>query len=89
MKRKYESLVRRAEDMGIEYVRDLGEIVGLTPQSISSRLNGRSGWQPDEVVKLCQALDIPQEEVGKYFYPELENREKEKTIHFDRSALAL
>lgn len=89
MKRKYEALVRRAEDMGIEYIRDLGEIVGLTPQSFSSRINGRSGWQPDEVVKLCRALDIPQEEVGKYFYPELEKREKEKTIHFDRSAIAL
>lgn len=37
----------------------LGEAIGLSPQSVSLRMNGRVPWTFEEVLKVAQWLEIP------------------------------
>lgn len=42
--------------------------VGLNAGTLSAKLNGRTQWTCDEVVKVCKVLDIPLEEAHAYFF---------------------
>lgn len=76
MKRPFDRLVRRAEDMGYCQIMDLGALCGLNRTSISSRVNGKTEWRRHDIEVLCQALEIPQEEIGLYFYPQIGSLKK-------------
>lgn len=76
MKRPFDRLVRRAEDMGYRQIMDLGALCGLNRTSISSRVNGKTEWRRHDIEVLCQALEIPQEEIGPYFYPQIGSPKK-------------
>nr|DAM21431.1 MAG TPA: Protein of unknown function (DUF739) [Caudoviricetes sp.] len=71
MIRKYQKIVRRAEDMGVDTIGELGQRVGMGKNLIGARLGGRSAWRADEIVKICKELRIPREEVGNYFFSEI------------------
>lgn len=71
MKRPYDRLVRRAEDMGYTQIADIGVLCGLNRPAISQRVNGRTDWQKRDILALCKELEIPKEEIGLYFFPEL------------------
>lgn len=40
----------------------------MSPASVSSKLNGRTEWQSDEIVKACELLGIPLEQTWEYFF---------------------
>lgn len=40
----------------------------MSPASLSAKLNGRTEWQSDEIVKACLLLSIPIEKAWKYFF---------------------
>ena len=42
--------------------------VGITSASISGKLNGKNYFRQSQISKCCTLLDIPLEEVGKYFF---------------------
>lgn len=42
--------------------------MGMTPGRLSARLNGKKHFGGDEIVLACQLLDIPNEEIGAYFF---------------------
>lgn len=71
MMRKYQKIVRRAEDMGVDTIGELGQRVGMNKNIIGSRLGGRSPWRADEIVLICKELKIPREEIGEFFFTEL------------------
>ena len=52
MIRKYQKIVRRAEDMGVNTIGELGQRVGMGKNLIGARLGGRSAWRADEIVKI-------------------------------------
>jgi len=42
--------------------------MGLTPGRLSARLNGKKHFGGDEIALACQLLNIPDEEIGIYFF---------------------
>ena len=43
---------------------------------MTTRMQGKSAWRADEISRLCEVLEIPQEEVGRYFFPDVAKRER-------------
>lgn len=67
--------------MAYDYSRLLGKIVekygtqakfasamGLSEHTISKKLNVVIGWKQSEILKACDLLGIPFNEVGDYFF---------------------
>lgn len=42
--------------------------LGVSEASLSAKLNGRTEWQADEIVKACELLGIPLEQAHEYFF---------------------
>ena len=42
--------------------------IGKTEQTVTAKLNGRSGFSQADIVEWCNALDISANNVGKYFF---------------------
>ncbi len=53
-----------AQDMSFE---DLGECCGLTANVLSTRFTGRVDWSLHEMYAIMDALQLPMEEMAKYF----------------------
>ncbi len=50
--------------------RAFSDKIGLTEQSITAKLNGRSQFSQADIVKWCTALEIEKDEVADYFFTE-------------------
>jgi transcriptional regulator with XRE-family HTH domain len=46
------------------------EAMGMSPTTLSSKLNGKTEWTRQEIVKACELLDIPLAKAFEYFSPE-------------------
>lgn len=55
---------------------EVAAAVGMQPQLLSRRMRGAAPWLSSEICKICVALDIPQSEVGFYFFPEVAKEER-------------
>jgi hypothetical protein len=42
--------------------------IGWTDSKLSTRLNNQVQFDADEIIVLCQTLDIPTNEIGTYFF---------------------
>lgn len=42
--------------------------INLSEQSITAKLNGRSDFSQDDIIKWSNALHIKKEEIGTYFF---------------------
>lgn len=42
--------------------------MGMDPSTLSMKLTGKSEWYRPEIVRACELLDIPIEEVHLYFF---------------------
>lgn len=42
--------------------------INLSEQSITAKLNGRSDFSQDDIIKWGNALDLCKEEIGVYFF---------------------
>ena len=51
---------------------DVAEAIGMTPGTLSTRMQGRSVWRADEISKICELLNITQENVWRLFFPDIE-----------------
>ena len=40
----------------------------MSEASLSAKLNGRTEWQTDEIVRACELLGIPLERAHEYFF---------------------
>ena len=47
--------------------------LGITPITLSSKLNGKIGISTEEVYKWCNLLKIRAEDIAIYFFPEMFN----------------
>lgn len=41
---------------------------GLSRQSLRDKLNGKADWRQKEIIKMCDLLGIPYEEIPVYFF---------------------
>lgn len=46
----------------------LAEKIGMPEATFSGKLNGRFEFRPTEITKILEALEIPKEKVGEYFF---------------------
>ena len=44
------------------------EALGQSPVTISNKLTGKTQFSQDDIVTWCDALSIPYEEAGAYFF---------------------
>lgn len=44
------------------------EKIGLSETSVSNKMTGKSGFNQEDIVKWCEALEIPLDEAGQYFF---------------------
>ena len=76
-KKPFLKLRRLAEDQGVDN-NVLAEQAGIVPRTLRKRLaaSESSGtWNWEEIVGICRALHIPQEQIGEYFFPKVEKGE--------------
>lgn len=43
---------------------------GISENSFSMKMNNKTRFSSDDIVKMSEMLDIPKEEVGEYFFTE-------------------
>lgn len=58
--------------------RSFAEALGMSQNVLSYRLQGRTQFRSDELYKVCQMLDIPQEQIGEYFFNFTAQKKQEK-----------
>lgn len=47
---------------------DFANAIGLTPTTISFKINGKAKWRQDEIVKAAKLLEISKNEIVEYFF---------------------
>lgn len=47
---------------------DFATALGMSPASLSAKLNGKTEWQGDEIAKACDILGIPYADAHEYFF---------------------
>lgn len=53
--------------------KDIARLLGLTPQTFSSKLNGKADWNVSEMWKICEILNIPVTDMHEFFALSHEN----------------
>lgn len=66
---------------------DIADAIGMTPGTLSTRMQGRSVWRADEISKICELLNITQENVGRLFFPDIEAATKKPARAGTRTSL--
>lgn len=41
---------------------------GVSENTLSQKLNNKMRFTSDDIIKICEMLSIPKEEVGQYFF---------------------
>ena len=59
---------------------EVAAALGVSKNTLSARLRGTSpdGWTEKEICTICEMMDIPQEEIGTYFFPSVEAQGRER-----------
>ena len=52
----------------------------LSPCALSKKLNNRSEWTHTEIVRTCELLGLPLEEVHAYFFTPLVEKTQQKEV---------
>lgn len=50
---------------------EVARAIGVSRDTMSLRMRGKYPWTSAEITAICEALDIPQGEIGEYFFPEV------------------
>lgn len=55
--------------------RGFARAIGISEHSVSFKLNGKKQWRQDEIVRICELLDIPAIAISIYFFREAAGQE--------------
>mgnify|MGYP005608789587 CR=1 FL=1 len=67
MKYNYSKLLGRMKECGITQ-EQLAKAIGKNETTLSAKLNNKSQFKGEEMDAICKVLDIPNEEIGAYFF---------------------
>ena len=59
-------LGRIKEKMGTQGA--MAELMGISEKTLSMKLNNKLAWKQTEILKACEVLGIPSEDVYLYFF---------------------
>lgn len=54
------------EMCGTQY--NFSQQMGLSERTISLKINNKVSWKDSEIYKACRILDIPLDQISKYFF---------------------
>jgi len=63
----YSKLLGKIKEKGLTQ-ETLAKSIGITPGSMSEKLNNKANFKQKEIFMICQVLDISVGEVGEYFF---------------------
>ena len=63
----YGKLLGRIREKGFTQ-EQLANLVGMTPGTMSMKLNNQAYFKQKEIIEISDALDIPYSEIGEYFF---------------------
>ena len=63
----YSKLIGRIKEYRFTHER-LAEAININKSSLSAKFNNRSNFTQPEIDAICELLDIPNEEIGIYFF---------------------
>ena len=69
MKYNYSKLLGRMKECGYTQER-LAKSIGKTKNTLNAKLKGRFSFSADEMDGICRVLDIPNSDIGAYFFAE-------------------
>lgn len=76
--RNFIKLRRLAEDQGFG-IQELAAQTGMGTRTLHTRFENKkpgNSWRSAEIAAVCKVLHIPQEQIGMYFFPEIEAENK-------------
>lgn len=47
---------------------EIAREIGISPQAMSYKMNGKIGFSQKDIIKICDILDIDLSNVGSFFY---------------------
>ena len=51
---------------------EVAEALGMRPPTLSRKMGGHAEWSSSEIEAICELLEIPQRDVGKFFFPQMQ-----------------
>ena len=66
----------RFRDYGL-FDSELAQAAGIAQSTLSRRMRGTMPWTSDEIKTICPVLNIPQKQVGAYFFPDIKKEESQ------------
>ena len=66
-KYNYSKLLGRIREYGLTQA-ELATKIGVNRCTLSAKLNNQYNFSADEMDAICAVLDIPNDEIGKYFF---------------------
>ena len=67
MKYNYSKLLGRLKEYNLIQAK-LAEKIGINEGTLSLKLNNKNAFTSEEIDRICEVLDIPNDEIGKYFF---------------------
>ena len=67
MKYNYSKLLGRMRECGFTQ-RQLATAIGINSSTLNAKLKGKHSFSADEMDAICEVLNIPNEEIGAYFF---------------------
>ena len=64
---EYGKLLGRIKEKGFTQAQ-LANLIGMTPGTMSMKLNNQAYFKQSEIILICDALEIPVSECGEYFF---------------------
>lgn len=68
--RKYMALKGRIRELGTNY-QEVADEMGIKISTLSNKLNGHFPFRIDEVEKLAEILNIKEDDIVRYFFPDM------------------
>ena len=53
---------------------EVAQAIGISPSTLSTRMQGHSAWSSQEIEAICELLEIPQKDIGKFFFPQTQQQ---------------
>jgi transcriptional regulator with XRE-family HTH domain len=63
----YSKLLGRLKEYNLTQA-DLAEAIGKNLGTLNAKFNNKFGFTTQEIDSICEVLEIPNDEIGKYFF---------------------
>ena len=63
----YQKLLGKMREKSLSQFQ-LSKIIGMSESTLNIKLNGKSYFRQEEILKICDALGIQDDEVNTYFF---------------------